>query len=528
MLLLTQSKPGLYKSFVTLLCVIYITDEPGILRYDEAMCEWRSELDEDYRCKVPPEPGSKFCIFHEPGEKDIERFKQAFYSQIREEGSPDEGNPKYDFRGYVFPMGLTVLSGEGGLVLPGEISGVLIMVESTIKGHANFWDATIGGNANFWDATIGGNANFRGATIGGFAGFRGAIIGGFADFGRATIGGDAHFRDGTIDGVAYFRRATIDGNANFSDATIGGNANFSDATIGGNANFEFKHLNGGFRLTNASVGRLVRFNNPVFHKRISFDHCVAGGLDIGEGKPRLRGWGQQRSGVTLTDVSTGYSFWRFARLTFEKEGRKNEADAAHYFERMWRWKALRSVPLEEEASEEGILQPYIYKPFREVGNRRWEKRVFTVLDLLGIALILRCVHVELAELNLSRVRQTSLRAIYTIMWLFDLVFLRWPTQYGASLSRVFVTWGLVIGAFAATYHLAGMRLFDPLPHSTGLAWPLSFGRALYFSIITFTTLGYGDIKPAPGLGSALCATEAILGGIMMALTVLVIGRKFMR
>jgi len=72
-----------------------------------------------------------------------------------------------------------------------------------------------------------------------------------------------------------------------------------------------------------------------------------------------------------------------------------------------------------------------------------------------------------------------------------------------------------------------VRIFDHLS-SAGLAWPLSFGRALYFSIITFTTLGYGDIKPTPGWGSALTAAEAILGGIMMALTVLVIGRKFMR
>jgi len=57
---------------------------------------------------------------------------------------------------------------------------------------------------------------------------------------------------------------------------------------------------------------------------------------------------------------------------------------------------------------------------------------------------------------------------------------------------------------------------------------LSFGRALYFSIVTFTTLGYGDIRPAPGLGSFLAAIEAILGGAIMALTVMLLGRKFMR
>jgi len=56
----------------------------------------------------------------------------------------------------------------------------------------------------------------------------------------------------------------------------------------------------------------------------------------------------------------------------------------------------------------------------------------------------------------------------------------------------------------------------------------SFWGALYFSVITFTTLGYGDIRPTAGLPSGLAAAEAVLGGIMMALTVLVIGRKFMR
>ena len=83
--------------------------------------------------------------------------------------------------------------------------------------------------------------------------------------------------------------------------------------------------------------------------------------------------------------------------------------------------------------------------------------------------------------------------------------------------------------FASVYYLLtshGYQLFDH--ESPGEKWPFSFGRAFYFSIITFTTLGYGDIRPAPGLGSALTALEAILGGIMMALTVLVIGRKFMR
>ena len=200
---------------------------------------------------------------------------------------------------------------------------------------------------------------------------------------------------------------------------------------------------------------------------------------LGEGKPRISGWSQSRCGIALHDVHTASSFWLLARLTYEKLGMKDQADASHYFERLWRWKALRCIPIEGS----------------------WTMRTWKVLQRIN----------------------------YASLWFFDCVLIRWPTAYGASLSRLFATWTLLVSGFATVYYLfllRGMELFST--SSPGLHYPFSFGRALYFSIITFTTLGYGDIQPVPGLGSALCATEAILGGIMMALTVLVIGRKFMR
>jgi len=112
----------------------------------------------------------------------------------------------------------------------------------------------------------------------------------------------------------------------------------------------------------------------------------------------------------------------------------------------------------------------------------------------------------------------------------DLVVLRLPIWYGTSLPRLLTTWFALIGSFASVYHLLilrGVPLFDV--GSPGLLWTFSFGRALHFSFVTFTTLGYGgDIRPTPGLGSWLTAAEAVLGGIVMGPTVLVIGRKFMR
>lgn len=46
-----------------------------------------------------------------------------------------------------------------------------------------------------------------------------------------------------------------------------------------------------------------------------------------------------------------------------------------------------------------------------------------------------------------------------------------------------------------------------------------FRNALYFSFVTLTTLGYGDITPASRLAQNLCAMEAVMGQVYMTVLV---------
>ena len=54
---------------------------------------------------------------------------------------------------------------------------------------------------------------------------------------------------------------------------------------------------------------------------------------------------------------------------------------------------------------------------------------------------------------------------------------------------------------------------------------MKFSNSLYFSLITFTTLGYGDFRPLEGWGRILAGSEAFIGAFMMALFVYTFARR---
>lgn len=56
----------------------------------------------------------------------------------------------------------------------------------------------------------------------------------------------------------------------------------------------------------------------------------------------------------------------------------------------------------------------------------------------------------------------------------------------------------------------------------------TFFYNLYFSAVTFTTLGYGDIQPATPATQTLASVQSFLGALLMALLVYVFGRQSTR
>ncbi|TQV85512.1 ion channel [Aliikangiella coralliicola] len=103
--------------------------------------------------------------------------------------------------------------------------------------------------------------------------------------------------------------------------------------------------------------------------------------------------------------------------------------------------------------------------------------------------------------------------------------------YGERPLKVIAFSLIVIVLFATLYFFSGLSFsgeslaFDP---------SMSFWEnikiyftALYFSVVTFTTLGYGDLAPI-GVARALAALEAFLGSFTLALFVVVFVKKMTR
>ncbi len=99
-------------------------------------------------------------------------------------------------------------------------------------------------------------------------------------------------------------------------------------------------------------------------------------------------------------------------------------------------------------------------------------------------------------------------------------FLRWPVQlfwlasdYGLSTGRVLVSFAVLALVFAVVYWLSPgcVMVYGKVGDIRG------FVHALYFSVVTMTTLGFGDIaaNPESACGELLLMLQVILGYVLL-------------
>jgi len=89
---------------------------------------------------------------------------------------------------------------------------------------------------------------------------------------------------------------------------------------------------------------------------------------------------------------------------------------------------------------------------------------------------------------------------------------------------LWMMWSLIVALlFALFYWLMGGEHFDTGKHLTP-----SFLSMVYYSIITFTTLGFGDITPKTQMAAFFVTVEVVFGYIMLGGLIAIFSTKFVK
>lgn len=102
--------------------------------------------------------------------------------------------------------------------------------------------------------------------------------------------------------------------------------------------------------------------------------------------------------------------------------------------------------------------------------------------------------------------------------------------FGVKPFHPIATGALLIAAFAGVYFV-GTNYYENRGYISaaedGRAAPIDLADAAYFSVVTCTTLGYGDFHPHRSMRT-VAALEAGVGALMLALLTAVIARRFLK
>lgn len=400
-----------------------------------------------------------------------------------------------------------------GMTVNGEVD----FEHSVFEGTASFSDVTFQGVACFDQIRFEDETTFARAQFAETAYFRSTEFLGDANlhdddatFEAATFGGDAEFSGARFQ-YANFTDVVFRASADFTDTRFSETVEFSGAPNGSVGLVEMRraYLAGGtieqpdqgsmfYDLTEAVVGDVVLIGNdgrrPLF-EHFRFCDTKFENFDFTRHKNALardnwvvHGWDAPRfeeldSAGAVTD-----------RATLESTYLKAKNSAADFGDR--------------KAAAEFFIKEMTYrrrKNFR-VALDRGNGRTASVRNRLNAAgkwfgngiLYQTCGYGE----RLWRVIYVSVVAIFA--WALLYATMTEGTQGASGLRN------------------QGLTQVTDLATAEGL---VVFGKNLYFSMVTFTTLGYGDIQPVGMTARTLAGIESFFGALLVALVVFVLGRR---
>jgi voltage-gated potassium channel Kch len=152
----------------------------------------------------------------------------------------------------------------------------------------------------------------------------------------------------------------------------------------------------------------------------------------------------------------------------------------------------------------------------------WTRPALVMSVVLLVATVVSAVLGDRTVLTCVSQASTALLVVLSVVVLVESV-IAGGTVDGNAVQGVLCIYLLLALFFASVEDFAAA--LDP-HFLNGAATPPNASETLYFSIVTLTTVGYGDITPATNLGRAVAASEALIGLLDLVSVVAVVVSRF--
>lgn len=500
---------------------------------------------DDWSCPHPSHGGEDRCIFHLPPERregldiDPEQVVDELRDALTERGERSKQFIGAMFRG----LDLSHTMVESPDNHPINLSHARIDGDLTLT-HAHLMQPLV-----LDSARITGRLNADTVRLEGYVDMQGTRFGGYVEFDDAVFMGRTSFREARFDGagtserfpafVASFSSARFEETVVFYGARFEGRLDVRNAQIV-DAIFHAATIDavffGGSEIEKAAFTALRALDDEAY---ISFLNA-----DLGRGILN-QAYSVEDGEIVYPDESI---FYNLEKATVGNVRLKPDADGElfRYFRILeTEWDGFDFANYEQYLEPDWDLHSYVGPVLKE-GNitttlsRSYEddpvalemtyRKAKKGAELAGDEQAGSEFFVNQMRYRRQRYRQDladaggmekiSAGATYVGSQLMGMV-----SGHGERPWRVIGTSLLMIVGCALLYPLFGLTgTGGVLGYGSGAILDV-LGRALYFSTTTFATLGLGDLYPATLGGQLLAGLESLLGALLMALLVFVLGKR---
>ncbi|WP_188202595.1 potassium channel family protein [Thermococcus camini] len=432
------------------------------------------------------------------------------------------------------------------------------------RGGINFYNAHFGKRVAFTKAKLHGDSTIN---------YVNSEFLGSAQFDQAEFYNPAFFEHSVFKDTATFDFASFKEKVTFNFATFEKGASFKNAEFHGNVHFEDVEFKKTVEFQSAKFEGDAIFNGSTFEKRLIFVEKDTSK----EPKPKFHGKLELsncdfRQGVSFVILpasntenavreiesqleelfdssSPSYAYAlqeaaRVQRLSFENEGKREEADQMFVAEMRARRKIrmIDAIDALSSGKKWPVFRAMLYNflewlmgdLFSNYGTG-WARLLYTGLGIPLLLFPIVYIFSQYSAFGINLGFILTLAVISSLIGAFTSQFFDIELKTKAKVKLAIHSTGIfgilwTIFALGTTLNPKGsicISTADSVCTPIGMSGIEGIFNVLYYSMVTFTTLGYGDMHPTGWL-KALSAIEALTGAVFMALIVAVIARKWMR